>query len=122
MASVNCFEFVVSLLKLLEKVSRPRGQRSLNGVLVDGGAARLPVEYRSIVRGAESIRGRRVRAWGQSPQVHKNKLSQTPDVPESVVNRLPWGARSDAGTWNHAAKLKQLNGNCGRQSSNALRG
>src|SRR5437016_1460419 len=78
--------------------------------------------YRSIVRGAESIRGRRVRAWGQSPQVHKNKLSQTPDVPESVVNRLTWGARSDAGTWNHAAKLKQLNGNCGRQSSNALSG
>src|ERR1700745_3380318 len=89
---------------------------------VDVGAARLPAEYRSIVRGAESIRGRRVRAWGQSPQVHKNKLSQTPDVPESVVNRLTWGARSDAGTWNHAAKLKQLNGNCGRQSSNALSG
>jgi len=67
MASVNCFGFVVSLLKLLEKVSQPRGQRSLNGVLVDGGAARLPAEYRSIVRGAESIRGRRVRAWGSIP-------------------------------------------------------
>jgi hypothetical protein len=35
MASVNCFGFVVSLLKLLEKVSQPRGQRSLNGVLTE---------------------------------------------------------------------------------------
>ncbi len=59
---------------------------------------------------------------GQSPQVHKDKLSQAPDVPESFVNRLTRGARSDAGTWNRAAKLKELNGNYGRQSSNALSG
>jgi hypothetical protein len=32
MASDNCLGFVASLLKLLEKVSQPRGQRSLNGV------------------------------------------------------------------------------------------
>jgi hypothetical protein len=79
----------------------------------------LPAEYRSIVRGAESIRGRRVRAWGQSPQVHKNKLSQAPDVPEKICKSVN-AERVDTGTWNRATKLKQLNGNYGCQSSNAL--
>jgi hypothetical protein len=34
MAWGNCLGFVASLLKLLEKVSQPRGQRSLNGVVL----------------------------------------------------------------------------------------
>jgi hypothetical protein len=29
-------------------------------------------------------RHRRVRAWGQSPQMHQNKLSQAPDVPGAL--------------------------------------
>jgi hypothetical protein len=34
MAWGNCLGFIASLLKLLEKVSQPRGQRSLNGVVL----------------------------------------------------------------------------------------
>jgi hypothetical protein len=34
MASGNCFGLVASLLNLLEKFSQPRGQRSLNGVVL----------------------------------------------------------------------------------------
>jgi len=33
-ASGNCFGLVASFLKFLEKISEPRGQRSLNGVLL----------------------------------------------------------------------------------------
>jgi hypothetical protein len=33
-ASGNCLGFAASLLKLLEKVSQPRGQRSLNGAVL----------------------------------------------------------------------------------------
>jgi hypothetical protein len=84
MAWGNRLGFVASLLKLLEKVSQPRGQRSLNGVVLTEAPAQLPAEYRSIVRGAQSIRGCRVRAWDQCRPVHKNKLSQASDVPESL--------------------------------------
>jgi hypothetical protein len=81
MAWGNCLGFVASLLKLLEKAARAEIAQWRS---VDGGAAQLPAEYRSIIRGAQSIRGCRCSSMDQSRRMHKNKLSQAPDVPESL--------------------------------------
>jgi hypothetical protein len=43
MASGNCFGLVASLLKLLKKVGQPRGQRSLNGVVLTKALADCPL-------------------------------------------------------------------------------
>jgi hypothetical protein len=73
MAWGNCLGFVASLLKLLEKVSQPRGQTSLNGVVLTEALPNCPLNP-----GRRIDSWRRFRAWDQSPQVHKNKLSQAP--------------------------------------------
>jgi hypothetical protein len=43
MVSGNCLGLVASLLKLLNKISQPRGQRSLNGVVLTKSLADCPL-------------------------------------------------------------------------------